>query len=129
MSVSITLEQGTVISQDDDGNDVYLVNNKITASINAPLCLFVYKASTEDYSHIATQYDIANYPETLAEALAQNLEYYRQDTANRLFTDVYLARDFASVVTQRINALAQDIARTLANFATGTQVYTYTAGT
>lgn len=128
MSTSITLDQTTRIAKADDDSDLYIVENLVTAATNISMSVFVYKVSTEDYSHIATQYDLANYPETLAEALAQNLEHYRLPSVNRQFTDVYLARDFASVVTQRLNALVQDVARTAANFNTGKQTYTYTAG-
>ncbi len=128
MSISITLDQTTRIAKADDDSDLYIVENLIAAATNISMALFVYKASTQDYSHIATQYDLANYPETLAEALAQNLEYYRESSANREFTSVYLARDFASVVTQRLHALVQDTSRTAANFNVGKQSYTYTAG-
>lgn len=129
MSVSLTLEQTTRIEPDDDGNDTYIVENTVVASQNISMSIFVYKTSTSEYHHMATQTDLVNYPETQAEALASNLEYYRQPMANRTYTDVYLAKDFASVVAQRANGLVQDVARTVANFATGTQTYTYTAGT
>lgn len=128
MSISITLDQTTRIAKADDDSDLYIVENLIAAATNISLALFVYKASTQDYSHIATQYDLANYPETLAEALAQNLEYYRVSSVNREFTSVYLARDFATVVAQRLNALVQDVARTTTNFDVGKQSYVYTAG-
>lgn len=128
MSLSITLDQTTRIAKADDDSDLYIVENLIAAATNISMSLFVFKASTQDYSHIATQYDLANYPETLAEALAQNLEYYRLPSVNREFTDVFLAGDFAHVVAQRLNALVQDTARTAANFNVGKQTYTYTAG-
>lgn len=128
MSTSITLDQTTRIAKADAGFDVFIVENQIVAATNVSMSLFVYKAGTQEYSHIATQYDVANYPETLAEALAQNLEYYRQSLANRQFVDVYVARDFASVVAQRLNALVQDLARIAANFNVGKQTYTYSAG-
>lgn len=128
MSVSITLDQTTRIAPATDGSDIYVVENAIVAATNISMSLFVYKVSTEAYSHIASQYDVANYPETLAEALELNLEYYRQPEANREFTDIYLARDFASVVTQRLNALVQETSRTATNFNVGKQSYTYTAG-
>lgn len=129
MSISITLDQTTRIAQADDGSDLYIVENLIAAATNISMSLFVYRVSTQDYSHIATQFDLASYPETLAEALSLNLEYYRQPATNRQFTDLYLARDFANIVTQRLNALVQDTARTAANFNVGKQSYTYTAGT
>jgi len=128
MSLSITLDQTTRIAKADDDSDLYIVENLIAAATNISMSLFVFKVSTQDYSHIATQYDLANYPETLAEALAQNLEYYRLPSVNREFTDVFLAGDFARVVAQRLNALVQDTARTAANFNVGKQTYTYTAG-
>ena len=128
MSTSITLEQTTRIAQSDNGDDLYIVENHIVAATSISMSLFVYKTSVQDYSHIATQYDLANYPETLAEVLAQNLEYYRQSMADRQFTSVYLARDFATTVAQRLNALVQDVTRTTANFNVGRQTYTYSAG-
>lgn len=128
MSTSITLDQTTRIAKADDDSDLYIVENLIAAATNISMSLFVFKVSTQDYSHIATQYDLANYPETLAEALAQNLEYYRLPSVNREFTDVFLAGNFARIVAQRLNALVQDTARTAANFNVGKQTYTYTAG-
>lgn len=129
MSTSITLDQTTRIAQNDDGSDLYIVENQVVAATNISMSVFVYKVSTEDYSHMATQYDLANYPETLAEALTANLEFYRQPGVNREFTSVYLARDFASVINQRVNALVQDVERTATSFNVGKQTYTYSAGT
>lgn len=125
MSVSITLEQTNTTTTDEDHQPSYSSENAIVASDGIPLALFVYDVASEAYSHVAAVADIETYPDSLAQAVSDELPFYRQVAATQEYTTITEAQAFATHVQTRLNFLAQDYPKTQDAFV-GTETYTFT---
>lgn len=125
MSVSITLQvDHTVLGAED--SLTYKVECEITASDGVENELFTYVTADESYSHPSTVMDLEFYPNTKAEAVTNNLDYYRQATVTREFDSMSDALTFSNVVRSRMQTLANDIPLTQGNLFVGPQTYVLT---
>jgi hypothetical protein len=62
---------------------IYRVYQEILAATNAEKEVYVYKTSTDEFSHIATIHDMNTWPPTKEEAEEDDLEFYRQVSVER----------------------------------------------
>lgn len=125
MSVSITLEQTNTTTTDENHQPSYSSENTIVASDGIPLALFVYDTEAETYSHVAAVADLETYPDSRAQAVLDELPFYRQAAATQEYTTISEAQAFAAHVRSRLNYLAQDYPATQEEFV-GTETYTFT---
>lgn len=108
MSISITLIQTNTVENQDDNTPLYVSRNVITASEGIELALFVHSVDTEAFSHVATSLDMASWPTSLAEAQSASVGFYRQVSAQRSYTSILDAQDFAQSIRTRLTTLARD---------------------
>jgi hypothetical protein len=126
MSVSITLSQVRSVIDQGDGRVKYRVANQIVAAANLTLALFVNDVDPDDYSHIASLYDLNAYPEDRNEAINLGLDYYRRSDATQDYDSIDDAVHFAAVVKQQLAYLAPVVAAAQGTFPS-TEVTTFTA--
>lgn len=120
MQVQITLRQQNTV----EPPDVYQVINTIEATIGIPMALFVFRTSDDSYNRIASVLDIETYPESKAEAVSLDADYYRGPTSTNTFPLIVNAENFARVVQTSLQTLAANYRRYKDNFA-GDAVFTY----
>ena len=127
-TISITLVQTNEVIQDtSDGSLMYRVFCQITATEGVSLSLFVFDVLRQSYNHIATVYDLENFPESVGDALSQGVDFYRQQEVTRDFTDQSTALDFAKVTRARLRQLAADLPDALETFTGVPTTYVYTS--
>jgi hypothetical protein len=126
MSVSIALSQIRTIVDQGDGQVKYRVANQITAATDITLALFVNDVDPDDYSHIASLYDLDAYPEDRTEAIARGLDYYRRADATQDYDSIDGALHFAHVVKQQLTYLASAAAAAQGAFP-GAELTVFTA--
>lgn len=124
MSVSITLQQVNDTYNDDNDLPVYRSTNQVVASEGIPLALFVFSVSDDGFSHVATSRDLATYPDTRAEAVANDLPFYRTVGVIREYSSIAGAQAFALTIRSRLQCLSNDYPVAQDAFV-GTETYTY----
>ena len=77
--------------------------NTISNAVDIPEELFVYKAIDDEFSHVASLTDFS-YPITNT----VDVDYYRKNTATKLYADVVTALEFANHVKYRIDELLKN---------------------
>lgn len=105
MSTTITVEQENTVIESTPGEVLFQISFIITASEGLPLFLFTYSATTGEFSHPATVYDLDAYPENQNDAINQGLDFYRNFEVVRQFEDLTDAIQFAVVTRSRLTAL------------------------
>jgi hypothetical protein len=126
MSVSITLSQVRTIVDQGGGSVKYRVANQITGAEGVTLALFVNDVDPDDYSRIASLYDLNAYPESRNEAINLGLDYYRRPDATQDYDSLEDALHFAAVVKQQLGYLAMTVAEAQDAFP-GSETTVFTA--
>lgn len=88
--------------------------------------IFVFNTETQEFSHVATAWDIENLPNSRQSALLDDVDYYRQSEAEMSFEDVSVAEEAAAYVVARVEYLANQYA-TLSESFEGSANYTFEA--
>lgn len=122
MSVMIEVTQ----TKTTEPGPVYKVVNEITDATDIPQKLFVIETDTDLFSHVATVWDLQNYPFTKAEAEALHIEYYLDATGTREYVTLQDGMDFAAIVVSRLEWLARDYTKAIDEFQ-GVVVHVITA--
>ena len=112
MSVMIEVTQ----TKTTEPGPVYRVVNVITDVTDIPPELFVIATTTDTFSHVATVWDLQNYPTTKVAAVANNDPYYLSDTGTREYARLQDGMDFAAVVVSRLEWLARDYTKAIDEF-------------
>jgi hypothetical protein len=105
MTVSFTLRQTTSIVT----GPLYRVKNEVTAADGADTGAFVYKTSTQAYSHIATAADYETYPNSYDTAFADGDLFYRYPSVQRDWETITEAEADIEVTQSRLKLLANDL--------------------
>lgn len=128
MTVQITLKQTNTVEEGATPDlIVYKSANEIVAAEGVELQLFVYTVEPDVFSHVATPYDLEQYPDNKADAISEGLTHYRRVDATKTFERLDVAEDFISGMQSRVRWLANVLDRIRETF-TGEQTTTYTAG-
>lgn len=123
MSAQVSINQVNSLVPREGASPLYRVKFEIPASVEAPLALFVFEVTDDEYSHPATIYDIQAFPETKAEAVSEGLDCYRQNTVTRDFEELTKALDFINVTRRRLRHTMAELDLKGTDFA-GTYAYT-----
>jgi hypothetical protein len=102
MSVHIEIQQ---IRSVDEG-PVFKVDTKTTYAAAIQKEIFVFQTDTQDFSHVATVYDMETYPNDYDTAVANSDEYYRKDQAVVGYAVQQVALDAAIYTAARVDSLA-----------------------
>lgn len=105
MSVSFTLRQTTSIQT----GPLYRVKNEVTSATGASAATFVYKTSTQEFSHIAMAADMEQYPDSYDTAFQNDNLFYRQTSVTRDWQTITYAEGDLEVTRNRIQLLANDL--------------------
>lgn len=105
MSVSFTLRQTTSIQ----AGPLYRVKNEVTSATGASAATFVYKTSTQEFSHIAMAADIEQYPDSYDTAFQDDVPFYRLTSVTRDWETISYAEGDLQVTRNRIQLLANDL--------------------
>lgn len=106
MSVRIDLKQTKTI----EVGPVYRVLNQVTYAHEIPNTIFVFNTETQLFEHVATLWDLQNYPFTRTEAVNNSIEYYLASECARGYEDIQAALDFTASVFSRVEWLVRDYA-------------------
>jgi hypothetical protein len=101
-TVSFDLHQVTTAL---DG-PLYRVFQELTAAVNSSKAVFVYKTTTQEFSHIATIMDMRNWTDSYAQAVINEDDYYRLEQVTRDWSTVALMVDDVNMGVSRVQLLA-----------------------
>ena len=104
MTVRIDLKQTKTV----ESGPVYRVRCQVTYVENIPREVFVMVTETGLFSHVATVWDMQNYPTTQAQAVSDALSYYLEDDCYKDYDTLQDGLDFAALVASRVTWLARD---------------------
>lgn len=117
MAVSFSLRQIRSVEEGPEDSPLYRVNNLVDDSTDAPPEVFVFKTLTQVFSHYATVADLEAYPDTYAQAVADDLAFYRLaevqrdwETVAEQETDVTMTQARVQFLANELNALHGEIA-------------------
>jgi hypothetical protein len=79
------------------------VENVVTNGVDIPNELFVYTQNNDEFSHVATLYDLA-YP-IVNDA---QFDYYRQDNATKVYDNATTALEFSNYTKARVDTLVKN---------------------
>lgn len=102
----------------------YQVSTEVTETLGIEPEIFVFRTLDGAYAHVATVYDMDNFPPTQEEAEEASLNYYRGDTAVVVRDTVGSAEDLAEYTLMRISLLTSDYKAYKATFE-GDDTHTY----
>lgn len=118
--VRITVEQERISIADN----TYQVTTTVTETLGIAEEVFVYDTITETYQHVATVFDMDNYPATQAAAEDAGIPYYRLSEAVQ--SSIYLANaENAAAYTLLRIGLLQDAYYEYRTAFEGTDSHTY----
>jgi len=123
MSVKIEIHQVRSVVE----GPLYRVNTSVVHAIGIDRGIFVFRMDTQEFSHVATTWDMENYPDNLAEAQATPFEFYRQTSCVKDYEDAEVATQFAAYTRSRIDWLAKQYAIMQEEFV-GEGDYEYVSG-
>ena len=123
MSVKIEIHQEREVVE----GPLYRVKTSVVHATGIDRRIFVYKMTTAQFSHVATTWDMENFPGSLEEAQAGPIEFYRQDSCTKDYEDAEVAAQFATYTRSRIDWLARQYAIMQEDFV-GSGDYEYTGG-
>lgn len=121
MAPSATLSQTKSVVA---GDEPYQIVSAITAAVEMDTEVFVYTQSTDTYNHVATVYDMNNYPTVNT----PNIAYYRQTSATQTYATPTDADAAGAVHLLRVNELVEEY-RLGAILYSGSPVVTVLSGT
>lgn len=123
MAITVTIEQENTVIESTPGEVLFQISFVITASEGLPLALFTYNATTGEFSHHATVYDLNAYPESQNDAINQGLDFYRSFEVTKQFENMTDAIQFAMITRSRLTALTSAQPLVESTF-TGKEIYT-----
>lgn len=112
MSVRIDLEQVKIVKT----GPVYRVENSVTYARGISKKVFVHNTETGEFEHVASVYDMENYPESRTNANNNAISYYRDSVGYKEFENVQIAEDFTEYTYQRIVALIRTYEQAVESF-------------
>jgi hypothetical protein len=113
-SVSLSLHQVTSVT---DG-PAYKVLNEITAAQGISPAVFVYKAATQKFSHVATLRDMSLWPDSYDFALQFNKPFYRLTLSLRTWKSPDGMQEDVAETARRVARLLADYNNYQASVAT-----------
>jgi len=112
MSIHLDLKQTKIIEPDS----VFCVENEVTYAHGIVPEIFIHNTETEVFEHVATVYDLENYPDSRTEAIDEQSPYYRKATAFKEFETVQTAENFTEYTYNRVRALVNTYEQALESF-------------
>lgn len=100
MAPSLTVDQTKSVVV----GDLYRIRSEVTAAVEMEVECFVYSQATDLYDHIATMFDMQNYPTATDPSIA----YYRQDFAQQDLTTPATADTVADTHLERLDELVEE---------------------
>lgn len=85
--------------------DLFQTTTTVTESLGIQAQVFVFRTVDETYSHVATVNDMDWWPNSYAEALADDKNFYRLAACVVSFDSVDTANEFAGYTLERIDLL------------------------
>ncbi len=101
MTVRIEIDQTRTV---EDG-PIYRVTTSVIYAAGVAREIFVFNTETQDFSHVATTYDMENYPDNRTEALTNSAGYYRQAVVDIGYDTVTVATAAAAYTVARVDYL------------------------
>ena len=97
----LTIDQTRVVTVTNE----YQVTTTAVSANGMPTEVFVYKADTATYDHIATIGDLENYPTTPT----SGVPFYRSNTVTQIFDNPQSAQTAADLHKSRLNDLVAEV--------------------
>lgn len=106
---------------------LYNVKTTVTYTQGIEKQIFVFDTETQDFSHVATPYDMDNFPSDRDTAIGDAVDYYREEGADVSYQTETTAYNAAAYTLQRIDSLAVQYDAVQNEFK-GTDMHVYTGG-
>jgi len=106
VSVRVDLKQTKTI----EPGPVYRVTNLVTYAQDIPSKIFVFNTDTQLFEHVATLWDLQNYPLTQTEAINNAIAYYLASECYGDYTNIQSALNFTASIFSRVEGLVRDYA-------------------
>jgi len=123
MSVKIEIHQTRTVQ----AGPLYRTYTKVIHTVGIDQNIFVFNTETQEFSHVATTWDMENFPTSHTEAEALPTDYYRQSECTKDYTEESVASAFATYTRGRIEFLARQYAGMQEDFI-GEGDYEYVGG-
>jgi len=112
------------VTQTVEEGPLYRVNMEVLHASDISPDIFVFEVACDDYSHVATPFDLEHVPTTPEVAENDGINYYRQRTVTKDFDTVDAAREFSTYTRGRVGYLVREYPKVVGDFE-GTHDYTY----
>jgi hypothetical protein len=122
MTVRIEIHQDRTV----EAGPAYKTKTYVLYAAGISRDIFVFNTETQEFSHVATAWDIENLPNNRQSALLDDVNYYRQGEAETSFGNVGTAEESAAYIVARIEYLVNQYA-TLSESFEGSDNYTFEA--
>jgi hypothetical protein len=122
MTVHIEIHQDKTVIE----GPVYKIKTSVVYVSGINRNIFVFNTETQEFSHVATTWDMENLPDNRNDALLNDADYYRQSEAETLFENVDTAEAAALYTVARVEYLAKQYS-TLSGSFIGSEDYTFEA--
>jgi len=126
MTVRIDLKQTKSVVEGPEGS-IYKTLNEIIYAQGIPAEVFVFARETQEFSNVASVWQVQNLPVGYDAATEAGSNYYRKSTAEVGYPSVETAVAFAAHVRSRVDGLLNEFVTSGEQFV-GTNTYSYTAG-
>lgn len=123
MTTRLDLKQTRTV----DEGPAYKVKNEITYASGIPSQVFVFETETQEFSNVASVWEVMNLPVGYDAAYAAGSERYRMSVAEVGYDSIDTAELFAAHVQSRVDGLLKTFVDYTDEFA-GVSTYSYTAG-
>lgn len=121
MTIRIEVHQARTILE----GPVYRTKTNVTYASGIDSSIFVFDTETQVFSHVASVWDMENYPTNHPDAIAADSLYYRQSSCQKDNNFAVSAAEFAVYTLGRISSLAKAYATATEDFE-GEGDYTFT---
>ncbi len=121
MSVRIDIDQQRTVEE----GPLYRVVTSVFFTTGIDRNIFVFNTETDAYEHVASPWDMENLPTSKAQAITDDVTYYRLAAVTKDWEDVGEATEFAAYTLSRISSLAQQFGLVESAFE-GSGTYSYT---
>lgn len=105
----------------------YRSDTTVTASTGIAQELFVFQTADDEFTHVASVWDVDNIPATKATAISLGSDYYRENQVVRDFLGVEDATEFSNYARARLQLVVNEYDLVSAGFE-GTELYTIDSG-
>ena len=107
---SFTLRQVTsLVDQAYPKAPQYRVTNEVTAAAGASPAVYVFKATSQEFSNYASAADMARWPDSLALAQVSGVAFYRLPAVTRTWDTVEQMNEDLSMSLRRLQSLADEM--------------------